>query len=195
LREFSRIFAGDSLDLTDLGTEGITAEVAETGHTFEENGVLKAAAYRDMSGLAALADDSGLVVDALDGRPGVRSARYAGESATDAENVDRLLQELTAVPEAKRTARFKCVIAIALPGETVQTFTGSVEGTIAERPRGDGGFGYDPVFVLPDSGAPFGGVTMAQLSPEEKSSLSHRGIAAAKAARWLRSLKDRSEYN
>jgi XTP/dITP diphosphohydrolase len=200
LREFSRIFAGDSLDLTDLKTEGITADVEETGQTFEANAVLKAIAYRDMSGLAALADDSGLVVDALDGRPGVRSARYAGqgdagENATDAENVARLTEELKDIPLTLRTARFECVIAVAMPGKAVVTFTGSVAGTIAEAPRGDGGFGYDPVFLLPNSGAQFGGMTMAQLSPEEKGGLSHRGLAAGKAARWLRSLEAAPEYN
>jgi XTP/dITP diphosphohydrolase len=195
LREFSRIFAGGSLDLTDLVTEGISADVEETGSTFEANAVLKAIAYRDMSKLAALADDSGLVVDALDGRPGVRSARYAGENATDAENVARLLDELRDVPLALRTARFECVIAVAMPGKAVVTFTGSVAGTIALAPKGDKGFGYDPVFLLPNSGAQFGGLTMAQLSPEEKGGLSHRGVAAGKAARWLRSLKDGPEYN
>ena len=195
MREFSRILANDSLDLTDLGAEGISADVAETGSTFEANAVLKAIAYRDMTGLAALADDSGLVVDALDGRPGVRSARYASENATDAENMARLLSELVAIPEAQRTARFECVIAVALPGKAVATFTGSVAGTIAQAPKGDKGFGYDPVFLLPNSGAPFGGLTMAQLSPEEKAGLSHRGLAAGKAARWLRSLEDGPEYN
>jgi len=109
--------------------------------------------------------------------------------------VARLLKELTGVPNAKRTARFKCVIAIAIPDKSVQTFTGSVEGTIAEVPRGDGGFGYDPVFVLSNTGSPFGGVTMAQLSPQEKGGLSHRGQAATDAARWLRSLGNGPEYN
>lgn len=152
-----------------------------------------------MSGLATLADDSGLVVDALDGRPGVLSARYAGESATDAENVARLLAELSGVPMDERTARFQCVIAVAIPGREVATFTGSVEGSIAVAPKGEGGFGYDPVFVL--SGSDHAGMTMARLSPSAKSVLSHRGLAAEKAAEWLRSLPTGStaasepEYN
>ncbi len=146
-----------------------------------------------MSGLATLADDSGLVVDALDGRPGVMSARYAGESATDGENVARLLAELSGVPMDKRKARFRCVIAVAVPGKEVVMFTGLVEGTIALAPKGAGGFGYDPVFVL--SGSDHGGMTMAQLSPADKAKLSHRGMAAAKAAGWLSSLSPGPEYN
>ena len=173
-------------DLTSLKSEGVSGEVAETGQSFEENAVLKAIAYRDMSGLATLADDSGLVVDALDGRPGVKSARYAGESATDADNVRRLLAELSGVPMDKRTAQFQCVIAVAMPGREVATFTGSVEGSIAVAPRGAGSFAYDPVFVL--SGSDHEGMTIAQLSPADKAKLSHRGVAAAKAAEWLRSL-------
>lgn len=146
-----------------------------------------------MCGLATLADDSGLVVDALDGRPGVLSARYAGESATDAENVARLLGELSSVPMDKRTARFQCVIAVAITGREVATFTGFVEGAIAVAAKGAGGFGYDPVFVL--SAPPFDGMTMAQLSPADKAKLSHRGMAAAKAAEWLQSLFPEPEYN
>jgi XTP/dITP diphosphohydrolase len=154
---------------------------------------LKAIAYQRMSGVATLADDSGLQVDFLDGKPGVKSARYAGENATDAENVEKLLAELSGVPVNSRAARFQCVIAVALPGKEVATFTGSVEGTIAVAPKGEGGFGYDPVFVL--SGSDHGGKTMAQLSPFAKAKLSHRGRAAARAARWLRSQSPGAEYN
>ncbi len=129
----------------------------------------------------------------LGGRPGVRSSRYAGERATDDENVTKLLGEMLAVPASQRAARFQCVVAVAIPGREVATFAGSVEGTIAEKLRGEGGFGYDPVFALSDSLD--GSRTMAQLSPLEKSKLSHRGMAAARAAAWLRSLAVEPEYN
>ena len=177
--------------MTDLRTEAITAEVEETGDTFEQNAVIKAVAYRETSGMATLADDSGLCVDALGGRPGVRSARYAGEHATDRENVQRLLCDLRGVPCGHRTARFECVIALALPSEGVVTFSGSVEGAIAMEPAGQEGFGYDPVFI-PDRGEG-DGLTMAQLSRQEKAGLSHRAMAARKAAEWLsRSLEGRA---
>ncbi len=137
-----------------------------------------------MSGLAALADDSGLVVDALGGRPGVRSARYAGEGATDRENLERLLREMRGVPAGARTARFECVVAVALDGREVATFSGTVEGSIAPSPAGDGGFGYDPVFLVGGPGP--AARTMAQLSAAEKAAVGHRGLAVRRAAEWLR---------
>ena len=176
---------GGLIELTDPASLGVSGQVEETGLTFTENAVLKATGYRDMTGLATLADDSGLVVDALAGRPRVRSARYAGEHATDEENLSLLLREMTGVPKERRAARFECVVAVAMPGRDVVTFSGEVSGTITEGPLGHRGFGYDPVFALPDSGSPHGGLTMAQLSPSDKSALSHRGHAARKAAEWL----------
>ena len=170
--------------LTDLASEGVRGEVPETGRTFEENAALKAAGYREMTGLAALADDSGLEVDALDGRPGVLSARYAGDGATDEANLRLLLSEMRGVPPGMRTARFRCAVAVALGGREIATFAGSVDGSIALAPAGDGGFGYDPVFVVEGPGS--AARTMAQLPPAEKAAISHRGIAVRLAARWLR---------
>lgn len=195
MRELQGILTGGPIWLLDLDSAGISDEVEETGSSFAENAILKATAYREISGLATLADDSGLVVDALDGRPGVRSARYAGAHASDEENVARLLDEMRDVPTGSRTGRFECVVAIALPGREIVTFDGSVEGTIAETPQGDGGFGYDPVFLLTGDGQ--GSRTMAQLSASEKAALSHRGVAARKAAEWLRTIvaERTPEYN
>jgi XTP/dITP diphosphohydrolase len=159
---------------------GLTApEVEETGATFEENALLKARAYRDIFGMAALADDSGLEVDALSGSPGVRSARYAGEPASDAANNAKLLRELERVPAAGRTARFRSVVALVAPDGTEEVAAGSCEGTIGREPKGTGGFGYDPLFEPAD--AP--GRTMAELAMDEKNAISHRGRA-------LRALRD-----
>lgn len=157
----------------DLGAEPL--EVAETGEHFTDNAYLKAAAYCKRFGMPALADDSGLVVDALGGRPGVRSSRFAGEHATDAENVRRLLEELDGFGSEMRAARFQCVLVLLDErGETTWA-CGTCEGQIGFVPRGAGGFGYDPVF-LPDETA---GYTMAELSMVEKNAISHRGRALA----------------
>lgn len=138
-----------------------------------------------MSGLATLADDSGLVVDALGGRPGVKSARYAGEHATDLDNLEKLLDEMQGIPLGRRKARFECVVALALPERDVVTFTGSIEGSIACAPAGQQGFGYDPVFVPKGAREDRPGQTMAHLSTADKADLSHRGRAARNAAEWL----------
>ena len=150
---------------------GISLDVDETGDTYEENAALKAIAFARASRLPSLADDSGLEVDALAGAPGVRSARYAG-TRSDKDNVDLLLKNLQATPEPERTARFICVVALALPSGEIQYARGQCEGKIETERRGDGGFGYDPVF-LPEGRT----LTMAQLPPEEKNGLSHRGRA------------------
>jgi XTP/dITP diphosphohydrolase len=147
-------------------------DVAETGETFVENAILKAHAAALWSGEWALADDSGLEVDALDGAPGVLSHRYAGPDATDAERNARLLAELAGVPDARRTARFRCAVALAAPDGRVWTAEGTCEGKIAHAPRGEHGFGYDPIFRLPDLNR-----TMAELLPAEKNHLSHRARA------------------
>ena len=131
------------ISLTDVGIE---LDVDETGQTLEENAALKATTYAQLAGLLTLADDSGLEVDALDGAPGVHSARYAGPDATDDDRIAKLLDNLT--PHAKPwTARFRCVIAIATPGGEVELYGGACEGVIISRPRGDNGFGYDPAFL------------------------------------------------
>lgn len=145
----------------------------ETGDTFEENALIKARAARDLFGMPALADDSGLEVDALDGAPGVYSAYYAGECATDAQNNERLLTALSNIPANDRTARFRSVI-VFIDGEGEPLLvSGACEGRIADTPRGELGFGYDPLF-LPDAAS---GRTMAELAMEEKNSISHRGAA------------------
>lgn len=151
-------------------------DVVEDADTFLGNARLKARALVEATGMAALADDSGLVVDALDGEPGVRSSRYAGEEATDAENVEKLLDQLGAgfVDDRRaRNAHFMCVIVLITPDGEELVARGRVDGTIALAPSGDGGFGYDPVFV-PDEGT---GLTFAQMSADDKNAISHRGRA------------------
>jgi len=148
-------------------------DVEETGDTLEENARIKAEALANTLGLLAIADDSGLFVDALDGAPGVHSARYSGENATDADNVAKLLRELDGVYPSLRTARFATVALAFGPGRRELFVRGEVEGVIGAKPRGDGGFGYDPLFV-PLEGD---GRTFAEMAPEEKHAISHRGRA------------------
>lgn len=164
---------------------GINIKVKESGNSFEDNARLKALAFATSSYHLSLADDSGLEVDALGGEPGVLSARYAGTDATDAERISFLLSRLKDIPQGKRQAKFKCVIAIAKPEGNVYLFNGECRGTIAFKPIGEGGFGYDPVFYLPQLGK-----TMAELTRQEKNSISHRGQAADKALSFLLNLKD-----
>lgn len=144
---------------------------AEVGVTFAENAILKAEAVARQTGHMAIADDSGLEVDALDGAPGVYSARYSGPNATDERNTQKLLRALDGVPWEKRSARFRSVVAVAFTPDIIVTTSGSCEGSITFIPRGSNGFGYDPVFELPD------GRTMAELGPDEKNAISHRGNA------------------
>jgi XTP/dITP diphosphohydrolase len=154
--------------------------ISEDGTTFDQNALVKARAICQATSLYALADDSGLEVDALGGRPGVRSARFAHERATDAENNAALLRELEEVEDGGRSAKFRCVLTLVSPWapEQVETVEGSCEGFIARAPRGNGGFGYDPLFIVPE----LGGRAMAELSEDEKNSVSHR----ARAVRALR---------
>ncbi len=176
-REFVQIL-GSRFALTDLTNAGDVATVEETGATFEENAILKAVeASRSVAALV-LADDSGLEVAALNGAPGVRSARYAGENATDEENVAKLLAELCTVEN--RAARFCCVIAVASQGQIGGVFRGCVTGMIAAAPRGDNGFGYDPVFI-PDGFLQ----TFGELGEEAKNRLSHRALAVAQLRNYL----------
>ena len=177
-REIREILSGvPGLEL--LERPGSIPEVEETGDTLEANAALKALAIAEATRLPALADDTGLFVDALDGAPGVYSARYAGEDATYGDNVAKLLVELAAT-DAGRTARFQTAVVLADPTGVLATVLGTVEGTIALSPRGEGGFGYDPVFVPDDAG----GRTLAELSDAEKHAISHRGRA-------LRAMADR----
>ncbi len=174
--EYRRLFADLPLELVTPSDVGITTEVEEDAPTFAENARLKADALAAESGLPALADDSGLEVDALGGEPGTRSARYAGDDAGDADRIALLLERMKDVPWSQRTARFRCVIAFARPDGAVKYCDGESRGMIALEPRGEHGFGYDPVFYLPELGR-----TMAELSPEEKDRISHRGESARKA--------------
>jgi XTP/dITP diphosphohydrolase len=152
----------------------------ETGATYRDNAILKARAAARLTGSPAVADDSGLEVDALGGAPGLLSARYGGPGLDDAGRCARLLAELRDVPEARRTARFRCVLALVEPGGREQVVEGVAEGRIAEAPRGRGGFGYDPVFYYPPLGR-----TFAELTDAEKAEVSHRGRAARALRRLL----------
>jgi len=182
--ELRQLLAGCGWDIVTPAEIGLNVQVEEPGQTYAENARIKAVQYARAGGLVALADDSGLEVDALGGRPGPLSARYAGPDRTDRERVEALLEELAGVPEEERTARFRCVIAMADPRGRVALVEGAVEGRIAREPRGESGFGYDPVFLLPERG-----MTAAELPPDEKNAVSHRGAAARKARavleRWL----------
>ena len=181
LSELASLLAGVPFRCVSLDDAGISDEVPETGSTLEENAALKATGYARLSGMLTLADDSGLEVDALGGEPGVRSARYAPGSSQD--RIDLLLRNLEGVGSADMSARFRCVIAITAPGESPRFHEGVCEGRIVHDQRGVGGFGYDPVFLVPELGR-----TMAELTPEEKNRVSHRGIAARKAAAALMSM-------
>ena len=183
LAEYVDLLAGVPYQLTSLTAERITFEVEENGTSYEENARLKAAAYAQASGLLTLADDSGLEVDALNGEPGPLSARYGGSGLSDAGRVQLLLAKLVAVPDAQRTARFVCVIAIAEPAGASHLVRGECHGIIIREPRGTSGFGYDPVFLLPEPG-----LTLAELSQEQKNTLSHRARAAQQARSVLVSL-------
>jgi XTP/dITP diphosphohydrolase len=180
LREYAAIFAGLPIDLRSLRDVGIADDVEETGATFAENALLKAEFYAAQSGLPALADDSGLEVHALNGEPGVFSARYAGPNATDADRNALLLKKLAGVPFHARLARFVCAIALALPGGAVEQVEGALPGVIEFAPRGNNGFGYDPLFYLLDENA-----TLAELPPERKNQISHRALAAREARKVL----------
>lgn len=159
---------------------GFTEEIEETGQTFEENALLKAEYVSSSLGRSVVADDSGLEVEALDGAPGVYSSRFAGSGATDEENNQRLLKLLEGVPWERRRASFRTVLALIIPGQTQVLFTGRCDGFIALEPRGDYGFGYDPLFVVPTYGE-----TFAQLGPRIKNRMSHRALALNKLKRYL----------
>ncbi|NOZ72369.1 MAG: RdgB/HAM1 family non-canonical purine NTP pyrophosphatase [Chloroflexi bacterium] len=180
VREYRDLLADLPLAITWLDAEKIDLDVEETGSTFAENAILKAQAYAHLSGLLTWADDSGLEVDALDGWPGVASARHAGPDASDADRIAILLEKLKDVPFERRTAVFRCVVALATPDGRVWTAQGSSSGVILEAPRGKGGFGYDPVFLVPKFDR-----TYAELSPSEKHAISHRGRAAKRAREIL----------
>lgn len=173
VREFNELLAGAHIQVVPQSEYGVS-EIEETGLTFVENAILKARNAATHTGLPAIADDSGLEVDALQGAPGIYSARYAGAGAGDAANLRKLIEALQDVPEARRTARFQCLMVYLEHGldPTPLIFQGSWEGRILFAPRGDNGFGYDPVFFVPERNC-----SSAELPPDVKNRLSHRGQA------------------
>ncbi|HBS57836.1 MAG TPA: non-canonical purine NTP pyrophosphatase [Firmicutes bacterium] len=182
IKEIEQVLATLAVTVESFNAQTLPL-VVEDGETFAENACKKARHYALHTGCFALADDSGLEVDALQGRPGVHSARYAGEHAGDEENNQKLLKALQAVPWEQRTARFRCVVAIATPQGEVWTAKGSCEGTITTQCSGQGGFGYDPVFLVEGTGK-----TMAELPEDEKNKISHRAMAFAKALPILKEI-------
>lgn len=160
-------------------------EAVESGSTFEENAAIKARHYAALTGLATLAEDSGIEIDALGGEPGVYSARFSGRHGDDAANNAKVIEMLRGVPEAQRTGRFRCVCVLALADEVLARAEGAIEGRILEEPRGSGGFGYDPLFYVPELG-----YTTAEISRDQKNSISHRGKALramkSQIDHWLR---------
>ena len=181
LEEYRAIFSDIPFRLLSLRDVQLDLDVEETGATFTENAELKALAYAHASGMLSLADDSGLEIDALGGAPGVYSARFAGTETSYAERFRIILEQLRDFPIGQRTARFRCAITIAEPSGYYQTVEGTLEGEIALAPRGEHGFGYDPIFFVPELDR-----TTAELAPEQKNKISHRGRAAQLAATLLK---------
>lgn len=184
IRELQVLLSPLGFEIVAQGALGIP-DAEETGSSFLENALIKARHAATLSGLPAIADDSGLEVDALDGAPGVYSARYAGLSASDGDNIDKLLAALSGVEAGRRSARFRCVMVFVRDAGDADPVVaeGCWEGRIGEACRGEGGFGYDPVFIVPETG-----LSAAELSPEDKNRLSHRGQAASLLASRLRDL-------
>nr|WP_087992352.1 XTP/dITP diphosphatase [Bacillus subtilis] len=180
VKEFKEILEPKGYDVKSLAEIGYTEEIEETGHTFEENAILKAEAVAKAVNKMVIADDSGLSIDNLGGRPGVYSARYAGEQKDDQANIDKVLNELKGIEKEQRTGRFRCALAVSIPGEETKTVEGHVEGYIAEEPRGEYGFGYDPIFIVKDKDQ-----TMAELTSDEKNKISHRADALKKLSKLL----------
>lgn len=177
LKEIRMIMADMDVEIVSMKEAGCFVDVEETGTSFEENSVLKAAAIAKKSGMLTLADDSGLEIDYLNKEPGIYSARYMGEDTSYTIKNANLIERLNGVPDEKRTARFVCAIAMVRPDGSNETVTATMEGRIAYEPAGENGFGYDPIFYLPEYGC-----TSAELSPEDKNAISHRG----KALRMIR---------
>ncbi len=172
---------GSSISIITMDeTAAAGLDIDENGETFEENALIKARAVAKATSLPTIADDSGICVEALNGKPGVRTARFAGEHASDDENIDKLLSELSDIPEEKRGAYFACSIAVVFPNGEEQTFFGKCEGKILTERHGKNGFGYDPVFFVPEYGC-----SMAELPAETKNSISHRSRALSAMMKGL----------
>jgi len=183
LREMRLLLQGKVAQVSSLSDFPPFPEVVEDGETFAENAIKKALAAAVATGKPVIADDSGLVVDALDGLPGVRSARFAGDAASDAENNAKLLRELEGVRHHLRTASFHCVIALCMPDGGCRTFSGELDGIILNEPKGTDGFGYDPLFLVSQYDK-----TLAELPMEVKNAISHRGKAIEKLKEYLQAL-------
>lgn len=181
MKEVREILADLGVEVISMREAGVSAEIVEDGETFEENAVIKARTIMELTGEVTLADDSGLEIDALDGEPGVYSARYMGEDTSYHIKNNDLIRRLSQVPRQQRTARFVCSIAAAFPDGEIITTDGVIEGLIGYEEAGENGFGYDPIFVVPQLGC-----TTAQLSDEQKNEISHRGKALRKMKEELR---------
>jgi XTP/dITP diphosphohydrolase len=179
-REFVRMFEPLGFQVKTLLDYEEIEDIEETGSTFEENAIIKAETVSKRLNRAVIADDSGLVIDALNGRPGVYSARYAGEQKSDEDNMDKVLDELKGVERKNRMARFYCALALAIPGKETVTVFGTCEGLILDEKRGSHGFGYDPIFFVIDRNK-----AMAELLPQEKSQISHRAVALRNLSKLL----------
>lgn len=184
-REFEDIFVRRGVAVRTLLDYPEISDIEETGQSFEENAILKAETISKRLKKAVVGDDSGLIVDALNGRPGIYSARYAGEEKNDQANIDRVLNELLDIPTEARTARFYCALALAVPGQKTVTVTGVCEGRILREQKGVNGFGYDPIFYAAEKG-----VSMAELSSDEKNNISHRAYALKRLELFLDSVSE-----
>ncbi len=180
VREMRRLLAGEPFEVVTPADLGIALDVVEDGDGYAENATLKARAFAEAGQCLALADDSGIEVDALGGGPGPFSARYGGPGLDDAGRTDLMLRELRDVPDGEREARYQAVVAVAWPDDRIERFEGTWEGSIGHEPLGENGFGYDPIFRTPE------GRSAADLRAEEKDAVSHRGQAVRAAAAWLR---------
>ncbi|MFD0827364.1 XTP/dITP diphosphatase [Neobacillus sp. M.A.Huq-85] len=189
-REFESIFAKRGIEVKTLLDFPEIPDVEETGTTFEANAILKAEAISKALNKMVIGDDSGLIVDVLEGRPGIYSARYAGEHKNDQDNIDKVLSELKDVPEEERTARFYCALAVAVPNQETMTVSGTCEGRILTERKGTHGFGYDPIFYVPNLK-----LAMAELPSEEKNKISHRANAIKKLDTVLDSILERANQS
>ena len=181
VREIRQILEGSDIEILSMKDAGIDADIEETGSSFEENAAIKAQYIRDLTGHITIADDSGLEIDYLDGAPGIYSSRFMGEDTSYDQKNAAILEKLADVPDEKRGARFVCAMAIAYPSGETKVVKGVMEGRIAWEIAGSEGFGYDPIFYLPERGC-----TSAQLTPEQKNAISHRGQALRKAVELLK---------
>ena len=181
-REIAEILSDTPFVVTTMKEEGYDPDIVEDGKTFEENALIKARTVHALAkGAYVMADDSGLCIDALDGAPGIYSARFCGEDSTYPEKFAKIFEMLKDIPEEKRTAKFVCSIAVVRPDGSEFTVRGEVRGVLHEKPMGDGGFGYDPIFYVPEFG-----MTTAQMTKEQKNSISHRGKASRAMAEKLK---------